>query len=135
MQKKGRESVRKSAGWHVWQKKILYKYSIGNKWQNTSFGEEKKQVLQWISVQRQSNNVTDGQKFISCCTGSSLGLIYSRRDTGQLERAQKTDPRKSKKNRPLEKTSDLDSLNLNRLQTHIRKGVKDRQRWSKIFLL
>lgn len=75
MQKKGRElfsdkkcRVPRLAG------KILYRYSVGNKWLNTSFGEEKKQVLQRISLQRQSNNVTDGQKFISCCAVSSLGL-------------------------------------------------------------
>lgn len=54
--------------------KILCIYSIENKWQNTSFGEGKKQ----ISLQRQSNNVTDGQKSISCCAVSSSGLSTAR---------------------------------------------------------
>lgn len=75
MQKKGRELFSdKKCRVPCLAGKILYKYSIGNKWPNTSFGEEEKQVLQWISLQRQSSNVTDGQKFISCCAVSSLGL-------------------------------------------------------------
>lgn len=67
-------------------RKILYKYSIGTSGRIPVLGGEKKQVLQWISLQRQSHNITDGQKFISCV---QLGTIYSKRDTGQLREPRK----------------------------------------------
>lgn len=102
--KKGRKSVRKSRGYHVWQEKSCINTAEGTNGRTPVLGRQRSRGY--------SGFHSKGKATTSQMVRNSLADVlcpvwdfYSKRDTGQLERAQKTAPRTSKKHRPLEKTS------------------------------